>query len=95
MIAGAGAFGVPTLRFPSGQCLFGPVLVDPPRGDAATKLWEAVVAWTEFPHVYELQRVKSKADEELIVRTLKPYLHARDWVSVNRGEVIDFAPGPP
>ena len=27
----AGGFGVPTLFFPDGQCLFGPVLIDPPR----------------------------------------------------------------
>jgi 2-hydroxychromene-2-carboxylate isomerase len=34
----AGGFGVPTLFFPDGQCLFGPVLIDPPAGEAAERL---------------------------------------------------------
>jgi len=86
----AGGFGVPTLFFPDGQCLFGPVLIDPPTGAAAVRLWDAVVAWTEFPHLYELQRPKTGADELLIGQTFRPYLEARDWVSINRGEVISF-----
>ncbi|MCH9722244.1 MAG: DsbA family protein [Actinomycetia bacterium] len=86
----AGGYGVPTLFFPDGQCLFGPVLIDPPGGDAALRLWDAVLAWTEFPHLYELQRPKSVADEQAIVGTLRPYLEARDWVSINRGQVIAF-----
>lgn len=60
----AAGFGVPTLFFPDGQCLFGPVLIDPPTG----------------------------ADELLIAHTFRPYLEARDWVSINRGEVITFDP---
>lgn len=91
-VTGAGGYGVPTLFFPDGQCLFGPVLIDPPTGDAALRLWEAVLAWTEFPHLYELQRPKTPADEQAIVETLRPYLQARDWVSINRGEVISFDP---
>jgi hypothetical protein len=78
------------LFFPDGQCLFGPVLVDPPTGDAALRLWDAVVAWTEFPHLYELERPKTGADAELIAQTFRPYLEARDWVSINRVEVITF-----
>ena len=81
---------MPTLFFPDGQCLFGPVLIDPPTGDAAVRLWDAVVAWTEFPHLYELQRPKTEADGRLITETFRPYLEARDWVSINRGEVINF-----
>jgi len=88
-VVDAGGFGVPTLFFPSGDCLFGPVLLEPPRGDAAVRLWDAVVAWREFPHVYELQRPKTKADELLIVEALRPYLRGRDWVSINRGKVVD------
>jgi 2-hydroxychromene-2-carboxylate isomerase len=87
----AGGFGVPTLFFPDGQCLFGPVLIDPPCGAQAVKLWDAVVAWTAFPHLYEVQRPKSRADQEEIVRAFLPYLEGRDWVSINRGEVVDFA----
>ena len=86
----AGGFGVPTLFFPDGQCLFGPVLIDPPTGAAAVRLWDAVVAWTEFPHLYELQRPKTGVDAGLISEAFRPYLEARDWVSINRGEVISF-----
>jgi 2-hydroxychromene-2-carboxylate isomerase len=86
----AGGFGVPTLFFPDGQCLFGPVVIDPPTGDAALRLWEAVVAWTEFPHLYELQRPKSTTDQRDIVEALSPYLAGRDWASVDRGRVIDL-----
>jgi hypothetical protein len=57
-----------------------------------------VVAWTEFPHLYELQRPKTQADDHLILETFRPYIEARDWVSMNRGEVLDFSrprPGEP
>ena len=36
-VVAAGGFGVPTLFFPDGQCLFGPVVVDPPHGDEALR----------------------------------------------------------
>jgi DSBA-like thioredoxin domain len=87
-VVDAGGYGVPTL-FLSGQCLFGPVLVDPPIGPAALTLWNVVTGMVELPHVYELQRPKSQADAELIGKHLRPYLDGRDWVSINRGEVID------
>lgn len=87
-VVDAGGFGVPTL-FLDGQCLFGPVLVNPPTGEDAVKLWNVVTGMAELPHVYELQRPKSAADAELIGRSLRPYLDGRDWVSINRGEVID------
>jgi len=92
-VVDADGYGVPTMFFPDGQCLFGPVLIDPPTGQAAVRLWEAVLAWTEFPHLYELQRPKTRADEQLIAETFRPYLEARDWVSINRGEVVGFG-GP-
>ncbi len=85
----AGGFGVPTLFLLDGQCLFGPVLVDPPTGPAALTLWSVVTGMAELPHVYELQRPKSTADAELIGRRLRPYLDGRDWVSINRGEIVD------
>lgn len=87
-VTAAGGYGVPTL-FLDGQCLFGPVLVDPPTGTAALALWNVVVGMASLPHVYELQRPKTAADAELIGRSLRPYLDGRDWVSINRGEVID------
>ncbi len=85
----AGGYGVPTL-FLGEACLFGPVLVDPPAGPAAVRLWQVVTGMAEFPHVYELQRPKAPADQTLIAERLQPYLRGRDWVSVNRGEIIDL-----
>ena len=77
-----GGFGVPTLFFPDGQCLFGPVVVDPPHGDDALALWDLVVSWTRFGHLYEIQRPKQRADQELIAETFKPYLTARNWNTI-------------
>ena len=87
-----GGFGVPTLFFPDGQAFFGPVLLNPPVGDAALRLWNAVTAWLEFPNLYEMQRPKTGSDEQAIYETFKPYLEARDWVSINRGKVVGFEP---
>ena len=88
-VVAAGGFGVPTLFF-GDQALFGPVLIDPPFGDEALRLWNAVTAWLEFPHLYEIQRPKSRHDEQTIADVFRPYIEARDWVSINRGEVITF-----
>lgn len=88
-VVAAGGYGVPTL-FLDGQCLFGPVLVDPPAGPAALNLWSVVTGMAGLPHVYELQRPKSPADVELIAQQLRPYLDGRDWVSINRGEIVDI-----
>lgn len=90
-VVDAGGFGVPTLFWPDGQSLFGPVLIDPPTGDAAVRLWQAVLAWREWPHLFELQRPKSNADLTAIAETFRPYLEARDWVSINRGQVVDLS----
>jgi 2-hydroxychromene-2-carboxylate isomerase len=88
-VVAAGGYGVPTLFF-GDDCLFGPVLIEPPTGDAAVRLWHAVTAWLEFPHLFELQRPKSAEHSHAIVATLRPYLEARDWVSIDRGRVIEF-----
>ncbi len=79
-----GAFGVPTLVFDDGQALFGPVLISPPRGQAALRLWELVTGWLAFPTVYELQRPKRAADVASIADAFASYLSARDWQSVQR-----------
>jgi len=84
LVVSKGGFGVPTLVFDDGQALFGPVVVDPPVGAAATRLWDLVTGWLEFPHLYELQRPKSPADIDTIVAAFSPYLEARDWFSVQR-----------
>jgi hypothetical protein len=84
----ARGFGVPTL-FIEGQCLFGPVLADPPTGPPALKLSSVVTGMAELLYVYELQRPNSPADVDLIAQRLRPYLDGRDWVSINRGGVVD------
>ncbi|WP_153502577.1 mycothiol-dependent nitroreductase Rv2466c family protein [Cumulibacter manganitolerans] len=89
-VIAAGGFGVPTMFFPDGQALFGPVLIDPPTGDEALELWRMTTAWLKFPHLYEIQRPKSPADERAIRATLEPYLRGRDWISINRGTEITF-----
>lgn len=88
-VVGAFGYGVPARLFPEGQCLFGPVLIDPPIGEAV-RLWDAADARTEFPHLYELQGPKTPADEAAIAETLRPHLQARGRGSTNRGEVVRF-----
>ena len=83
-VVAKGGFGVPTLIFDDGQALFGPVLVDPPTGADAVRLWEHVTGWLRFPHVYELQRPKSAADIDTIATAFAPYLEARDWFTVQK-----------
>ncbi len=79
-----GGWGVPTLVFEGDHALFGPVVIDPPKGDEAVALWRLVTGWIDFPHLYELQRPKRRADLRAIQDTFRPYLEARDWVSVQR-----------
>jgi len=81
-VVAAGGWGVPTLVFEDGQSLFGPVVIDPPNGDAAVRLWQVVIGWLEFPHLYELQRPKRPEDVAAIATAFRPYLEARDWVTI-------------
>ena len=85
----AGGYGVPTLFF-GDHPLYGPVLIDPPEGERAMRLWDTVISWLEFPDLYEMQKLKSLQDQGRIADTFRPYLEARDWVSINRGKVINF-----
>ena len=89
----AGGYGVPTLFF-GDHPLYGPVLIDPPEGEKAMRLWETVVSWLEFPDLYEMQKLKSVQDQGRITDAFRPYLEARDWVSINRGKVINFDGSP-
>ena len=84
----AGGYGVPTM-FIGDHCLFGPVLLNPPSGDDAVELWDAVRVWAKFPELYELQHPKTARDAQRIAETFRPYLEARDWVSIDRGQVIN------
>ena len=76
------AWGVPTLVFPDGQALFGPVISPAVTGPEALELWDLVVGWTRFPQLYEIQRPKQAADLRQIADTFAPYLRARSWKSV-------------
>jgi 2-hydroxychromene-2-carboxylate isomerase len=84
LVVAKGGFGVPTLVFDDGQALFGPVLVNPPTGQEAVRLWDHVTGWLAFPHVYELQRPKSSADIDVIATAFSSYFEARDWFSVQQ-----------
>jgi 2-hydroxychromene-2-carboxylate isomerase len=81
-VVALGGYGVPTLVFPEGDALFGPVMTPAPEGDAAVRLWDLVVGWREFPHLYELRRPKTAADWRHIGKQFEPYLAARDWQTV-------------
>jgi hypothetical protein len=70
------------LVFENDQKLFGPVLIDPPKEEAADRLWDLVVGWLEFPHLFELQRPKSDEDMQDIASAFRPYVEARDWNTV-------------
>jgi hypothetical protein len=76
------AWGVPTLVFSDGQALFGPVVAPAVLGAPAVRLWDLVVGWKEFPHLYELQRPKQGDDLRQIASTFRPYLEARSWKTV-------------
>lgn len=88
-VIAAGGYGVPTL-FIDGHCLFGPVLLNPPSGADSVDLWNAVSVWARFPELYELQHPKTERDGQRITEVFRPYLEARDWVSIDRGRVISF-----
>jgi 2-hydroxychromene-2-carboxylate isomerase len=83
-VTGLGGWGVPTLVFGGRQALFGPVLIEPPSGEAAVRLWQLLTGWLEFPNLYEVQRPKRPADLRAIATVFQPYLEARDWVSIQK-----------
>lgn len=82
-VADYGAFGVPTLVF-DGQSIFGPKITPAPRGEEALRLWEVVVAWRDFPYLYELKRPQTAADVAHIANSFSPYLEARDWQTIEK-----------
>lgn len=77
-------FGVPTLVFPNGEAVYGPVVVPAPTGEAALRLWELTVGWTELPHLYEMRKPKTGRDLGHIGTHFLPYLQARQWQTVER-----------
>ena len=60
-VVALGGWGVPTLVFDHDHALFGPVLIDPPAGPAAVRLWDLLTGWLEFPNLYEIQHPKRRA----------------------------------
>ena len=54
-----------TFVFSNNERIFGPVLINPPTGEKAEKLWHLVTGWLEFPHLYEMQRPKMPLDLEI------------------------------
>jgi 2-hydroxychromene-2-carboxylate isomerase len=83
-VTSLGGWGVPTLVFGGDRALFGPVLIDPPAGAAAVRLWRLLTGWLEFPGLYEVQRPKRPADLHAIADTFRPYLEARDWITIQK-----------
>lgn len=77
-----GAHGVPTLLIDSGPALFGPVVMPAPTGEDAYTLWEAVLAWQNVPHLFEMRRPKTPTMETHIDSMLATYLAARPWITV-------------
>ncbi|OBH51770.1 hypothetical protein A5685_15750 [Mycobacterium colombiense] len=73
-----GVHGVPTLLIDDEHLLFGPVITPAPLGQAAAELWDLVGAWTRTPHLYKLQRVKTDAEQQHIVRSFEPFRIARE-----------------
>jgi 2-hydroxychromene-2-carboxylate isomerase len=83
-VTNLGGWGVPTLVFGGDRALFGPVLIEPPTGAAAVRLWQLITGWLEFPNLYEIQRPKSPSDLQMIGETFRPYLEAREWNTVQK-----------
>ena len=86
-VVGLGGWGVPTLVFPGAEeddsrKLFGPVLIEPPTGEAADRLWHLVLGWLEFPYLFELQRPKTPDDLNRVAEVFRPYVEAREWNTV-------------
>jgi 2-hydroxychromene-2-carboxylate isomerase len=81
-VVARGGFGVPTLVFPNGATLFGPVITPAPTGKAALRLWDLTAGWAEFPHLYEIRRSKTAADFSHIEAQFDTYYRARDWKTI-------------
>lgn len=78
-----GGYGVPTLVIsPGDTTLFGPVVTPAPTGEDAGRLWDLVLGWRDFPHLYELRRPKTERDWQHIQASFTPYLGARDWQTI-------------
>ena len=77
-----GAFGVPIIVFPTGQAVFGPVVVPAPDGDEALALWDLTEAYSRVGGLYELKTPKTADDLRTIATAFAPYLGAREWKTI-------------
>ena len=80
-VVSSGGFGVPTIVFPDGKQVYGPVVAPAPTGADALALWDLTVAYAKVPFLYEMKTPKSDADMIHIGSVFEPYLNARDWES--------------
>lgn len=78
LVSTHGGFGVPTLVFPSGKALYGPVVAPAPQGPEALRLWNLVLEWASIPNLYEFKAPKTDADTEHIRQTFAPTSQARE-----------------
>lgn len=85
-----GAYGVPLLVLPGDRPVFGPVVVPAPTGAEALKLWDLTLAWLDFPHLYEMARPKTAADDNHILDHFAPYLAARSWRTIQNPAPADI-----
>jgi len=82
LVSQLGGHGVPTLVFDDRDAFFGPVVLNPPVGPAAVRLWELVCGWREFGDLYELRRPKTGDDMRSIGAAFSTYLDARAWGTI-------------
>ncbi|MGA0878090.1 MAG: DsbA family oxidoreductase [Ilumatobacteraceae bacterium] len=80
-------FGVPIIVIPADEksprrAIFGPVVVPAPMGDEALALWDVTLAYRRIRGLYEIKTPKTKDDLAFIARAFTPYLHGRDWESI-------------
>jgi 2-hydroxychromene-2-carboxylate isomerase len=77
-----GGFGVPIIVLPTGKAIFGPVVVPPPDGDDALRLWRLTLDYASIPGLFELKTPKTSTDLAKIATSFAPYLSAREWRTI-------------
>jgi hypothetical protein len=51
-------------------------------GEAALRLWELCLLYSESPGLFELKTPKTRDDLHTIATTFQPYLSAREWTTI-------------
>jgi DSBA-like thioredoxin domain len=77
-------FGVPTLVFSNGGCLFGPKVTPAPTGPEAMKLWHIMSSVSAMPDLYQIRKPMTSADLHHIDEIFSPYYRAREWETVQK-----------